>query len=56
MHNLFAIASRITFIFMIYRRQWIQDISIFALLLFPHTQPSQLPQVLTVFLLSILIE
>jgi len=52
-HNLFAVAGRITFIFMNYGRQPVQDIFIFCIssVLLQHTEPSPLPHVcLAVFL------
>jgi len=57
-HNLFAIADRITLIFMNCSRQCIEDILIFwiASLLLPHTEPRLLQHVcLDVFRLSTLI-
>ena len=56
MHNLLAIAGRITFIFMNYGRQWIQDIFVFGIasVLLRHTEPSLLLDVsLAVFLLPV---
>jgi len=46
-HNLFAIACRITFICMNYDRQWVPDIFIFgfASVLLPHAEPSLIPHV-----------
>jgi len=56
-HNIFAIAGRITFIFMSYRRQCVQDIFCIASVLLPHTEPSLLAYVcLAVVLLSTLMQ
>ena len=58
-YNHFAIAGRITFNFMNYGRQWVQDIFTFCIVsvLLPCTEPSLVPHIcLTVFLLSILIQ
>jgi len=58
-HNLFVIADRITFVFMNYSRQWVQDIYIFSIVsvLLTHTKPNLLPHVcLAVFLQNILLQ
>jgi len=59
MHNLFVLAGRITFIFMNYGRQSVQDIFIFCIssVLFQHTEPRPLPHAcLAVFLQSTFIQ
>jgi len=55
LHSLFVIVGRITFIFVNYGRQSVQDIFIFCIssVLLQHTEPSPLPHVcLAVFLQS----